>query len=88
MLLASYFLLAFREFLSNAYQEQWIGRGGATAWAARSLHLNPLDFHIWGHPNSTVRAVEVGSDGHQFQQRVQRVFELIPTPGLCQRIRQ
>jgi len=58
------------------------------AWLACSAHLNPLDFYVWGHPNCTVRAAEEGSDVQQLQQRVQHGFELIPTYGLFQRVRQ
>jgi hypothetical protein len=50
--------------------------------------LNPLEFYIWGHPNSIVRATEEGSDVQQLQQRVEHGFELIPTFGLFQRVRQ
>jgi hypothetical protein len=52
------------------------------------LIQNPIDFDIWGHPNFTVRAAEEGTDVQQLQQRVQHGFELIPTCGLSQRIRQ
>lgn len=84
MLLASHLLIAVREFLINASGEQLIGRSGPTAWPALSAHLNPLDFFIWGHPSSTVRAAEEQSDVQQLQQRIQHGFELIPTFGLFQ----
>jgi hypothetical protein len=61
-LLAPYLLIAFRELLSNTSGEQMIGRGGPTGWPVRFANLYSSDFHIWGHPNSTVRAVGKGSE--------------------------
>jgi len=88
MLLASYLLIAVREFLSITSREKMIRRCGKTAWPACSANLNPSDFYIWGHPNSTVRAVEEGSDFQHLQQSVQHGCEVIPTCGLFQPVRQ
>jgi hypothetical protein len=74
MLVASYLLIAVREFLSNASREQMIGRGGPMEWPAHSANINPSDFYIWGHPNSIVRAAEEGNNVQQLQQRVQHGF--------------
>jgi len=65
-----------------------IGRDGPTAWPSRSANLSPSDVYIWGYPNSTVRAVEEGSEVRHLQQSVQHGCELIPTCGLSQRVRQ
>jgi len=43
-----HFLLEIREFLNNVFPEQWIGRGGPTAWPARSADLNLLFFLYLG----------------------------------------
>ena len=35
-----------KKFWSTVFPEQWIGRGGPTAWSARSLDLNRLHFFL------------------------------------------
>lgn len=35
---------AVREYLTEEFGSQWIGRGGPVAWSARSPNLPPLDF--------------------------------------------
>jgi hypothetical protein len=42
--------------LNNSYHDQWIGRGGPTAWPSRSSDFNPLDIYLWGHWNPLVYA--------------------------------
>ena len=37
-----------REFLSETFGEQWIGRDGPMKWPPRSPALTPLDFFFWG----------------------------------------
>ena len=37
-----------REFLSETFGEQWIGRDGPMKWPPRSPDLTPLDFFFWG----------------------------------------
>ena len=44
---APHLLLAVGEFLNKVFPEQWIGRGGPTAWPAPSTDLIPLHFHLW-----------------------------------------
>jgi hypothetical protein len=85
---APHFLLAVREFLNKVFPEQWIGRGGPTAWPAPSTDFIPLHFYLWAHLQSTVCATEV-SDVPDLQQRVQNGFETIrTTPGIFQRVTQ
>lgn len=38
---------AVRRFLNDRHPN-WIGRGGVTAWPARSPDLTPMDFFLWG----------------------------------------
>jgi hypothetical protein len=38
--------------LSQIFGKLWMGHGGPGNWPARSPHLNPLDFWLWGHPNN------------------------------------
>jgi hypothetical protein len=82
------FILHLGNSLSKASRELLIGQGGPMAWLARSAHLNPLDYYVWGHPNYTVRAAEEDNDVQQLQQRVQHGFKLIPTFVLFQGVRQ
>jgi hypothetical protein len=41
-----HFLIAFRAFLNKVYTQQWLGRGGPTAWPVRCPDLNSLDFYL------------------------------------------
>ena len=41
------FSRAAGQFLNRPFANKWIGRGGPVARPARSLDLNPLDFHLW-----------------------------------------
>ena len=41
------------------FPEQWIEQDGPTAMRAPSPDLNPLEFYLWGHLNSTVYAALV-----------------------------
>ena len=39
--------LNVRASLDDAFPDSWIGRGGPTAWPARSPDVTPLDFFLW-----------------------------------------
>ena len=79
------FLPAVREFLNSVFPALCVGRGGPTAWPARSSDLNPLDFYLWAHLKSTFWAAEVG-DSQDWQQRIQNGFEMIrKTSGTLER---
>ena len=79
------FLLAVREFLNSVFPEQWVGRGGPTAWPALSPDLFTSHLYLWRHLKSTVCATEV-SDVQDKQQRKQNGFDMIrATPGIFQR---
>jgi len=53
-----HFLLELWEFLNSLFPEQWIGRGGTTAWFDLSSVFIPLDFYLWEHLKSYVYATE------------------------------
>jgi len=42
------FLPAFCEFSNKVFPEQWIGKGGTTAWPAPYSDLISLQFCLWG----------------------------------------
>lgn len=46
----------------NANYPNWIGRGGAVAWPARSPDLNPMDYFVWGFLKNEVYATPVQSE--------------------------
>lgn len=50
-----------RQYLSNAFGNQWIGRGGPVSWPPRSPDLNPLDFFFWGHLKELVYSTPVNT---------------------------
>ena len=79
-----------RVILNKEFPEQWIGRGGPTAWLAGCTNLNPLYtyYYLWEHLKPTVNATEV-SDVKNWQQRIQNGFEMVhKTPGIFQPVRQ
>jgi hypothetical protein len=43
-----------RHHLNNVYGLRWIGRGGPTAWPARSPDLNSCDYYLWGYMKAKV----------------------------------
>ena len=43
-----HFALHVRDHLNQCFPQQWIGRGGPTAWPPRSPDLTPLDFFFFG----------------------------------------
>jgi hypothetical protein len=48
----AHFSRAVRNVLNNTYHNQWMGRGGPTAWPPCSPDSNPLDFYRWGTPRN------------------------------------
>ena len=69
------------------FPEQWVGRGGPTAWPAGCPDLNRLDFYLWEHLKPTVYATEA-SDVQDWQQRIQKGLEMVrTTPGIFQPVR-
>jgi hypothetical protein len=53
----------FSSFISEILEQHasrtMVGQHGPAAWPAYSPHLNPLDFYLWRHINSTAYATEV-----------------------------
>lgn len=45
----AHFRIDVRATLNNMFPNKWIGRGGPTAWPARSPDLTPLDFFSLGN---------------------------------------
>ncbi|XP_076246510.1 uncharacterized protein LOC143186686 [Calliopsis andreniformis] len=43
-----------RAYLTETFQDRWIGRGGPVAWPPRSPDINPLDFFFWGYLKNAV----------------------------------
>ena len=43
-----HFALDVSDHLNECFPQQWIGRGGPTAWPPRSPDLTPLDFFFLG----------------------------------------
>jgi hypothetical protein len=82
-----HFLVAVRAFLNKVFPEQWIGRGGPTAWPARCSDLNPLYYYLWERLKPTVNVTEV-SDVQDWQQRIQNGLGMVrTTPGIFQPVR-
>jgi hypothetical protein len=53
------FSVDVRHHLNDVYGLRWIGRGGPTAWPARSPHLNSCDYYVWGYMKAKVYRTRV-----------------------------
>jgi hypothetical protein len=62
------------QHLNQTLYEQWIGQGGLVNWPARSPDLNPLDFWLWGHLNTSVYSAP-SNDLEVLQQRVENAWQ-------------
>jgi hypothetical protein len=82
-----HFLHIVRRHLTQAFNVQWIGRGGPVAWPARSPDLNPLDFWLWGHLKTLVYSTPV-DDIQTLQDRIFNACRQISNqPGVFERVR-
>ena len=57
-----HFGIAVRGHLTASFGARWIGRGGSTAWPARSPDLTSLDFFLWGYMQSVVYETDIDSE--------------------------
>jgi hypothetical protein len=71
-----HFLHNTRQHLNQTFGEQWIGRRATVKWPARSPHLNPLDFWLWGHLKAAVYSAPI-NDLEVLQQRVENACQEI-----------
>ena len=55
---------AVRAYLDDAFPDNWIGRGGPTAWPARSPDVTPCDFFLWGYVKDRVYKTPVNDIDH------------------------
>ena len=60
-----HFALHVRDHLDDCFPQQWIGRGGPTAWPPRS----PMDFFYWGYMKEMVYSTPV-ADLEDLRQRI------------------
>jgi hypothetical protein len=82
-----YFSRAVRDVPNKTYHEQWIGRGGPTAWLPHSPCLNSLDFYLWEHLRALVYVTP--SDNKQApHQRIVETCQIIHNySGILERMR-
>lgn len=84
----AHYTLRVRELLNNIYGQNWIGRGGAIPWPARSPDLNPIDFYVWGHLKSMVYSMPI-NDVETLRLRILQSCNTIRNnPGIFERVRQ
>jgi hypothetical protein len=80
------FSRAVRDVHNNTCHDRWIGRGGPTAWSARSPDLNPLDFYLWKHLKALMYAAPV--DNEETLHRIVDACQTIRNcPGISERTR-
>lgn len=72
-----------RHWLDENFQN-WIGRGAAFAWAARSPDLSPLDFFLWGYIKHLVYQ-EQPKDLEDLRARIKNAFSTI-TPEMLKKV--
>ncbi len=53
-----------RNYLDQKFGNNWIGRGGPTAWPPRSPDLTPLDFFLWGYVKDKFYSERIESLDH------------------------
>lgn len=73
-----------RRWLDQQFPQRWIGRGGPTAWPARSPDLTPLDFFLWGYIKEKVYATPVSTLA-ELEGRIMEAFATI-TPEMLQNV--
>jgi hypothetical protein len=83
----AHFSRAVRDVLNNTYHDQWIGRGGSTAWPPRSPDLNPLDFYLWGHLKPVCIKLLLKTKRHLTIAMWMPVRLSATTPGIFERMR-
>lgn len=82
-----HFSLVARQYLTERFANQWIGRDGPITWPARSPDLDPLDFYLWGHLKSIVYSTPV-ANVQLLRQRIQQACEQIKQiPKIFERVR-
>jgi hypothetical protein len=77
----AHFSRAVQDVLYNIYHEQWIGRGGRTAWPPRLPDLNPLDIYLWGHLKTLVHAAPVDNEEALHHRTVEACQTIRNYPG-------
>lgn len=77
-----------RDGLNNSYHDEWIGRGGPSAWPPLWPELNPLYFYLWGYFKTLLYAGPVNKedvlrcivDDCQTIRNHTGIFYLMPAP--------
>ena len=69
---------AVRAYLDDAFPDNWIGRGGPTAWLARSPDFTPCDFFLWGYVKDRVYKTPVNDIDHLKEKIREAVASVTP----------
>lgn len=77
-----------RNYLSNTFPQQWIGRRGPVRWPARSPDLSCLDFFFWGALKSMVYETPVDTDTVLVARISVAAANISEKPGIFERVRQ
>lgn len=76
---SAHFRADVRDWIDEQFGS-WIGRGGPTAWPARSPDLTVMDFFLWGRVKDIVYR-EVSQDEDELKGRIAEAFQQI-TPEM------
>lgn len=69
--------LNVRRYLTEIFQDRWIGRRGGIEWPARSPDLTPLDFFLWGYLKDKVYVTKP-TDLADLRRRIEYEMQMIP----------
>lgn len=83
----AHFSRIVRNYLTERFENRWIGRGGPVAWPPRSPDLTPLDFFVWGYLKDLVYATEVNTEDELWQ-RIVDACQQLRTLGVYHRVRE
>lgn len=65
-----------RQYLTDTFNNHWIGRAGPVPWPPRSPDLTPCDFFLWGYVKSLVYKTDIVSE-EDLRQKIIDAFNKI-----------
>ncbi|HJY21324.1 MAG TPA: transposase [Hanamia sp.] len=70
-----------RQWITDNFGNNWIGRNGPIPWPARSPDLNPMDFFVWGYLKEIVYATPPQTE-QELRDRIDAAAQLITAEKL------
>ena len=76
----AYYSISVRQYLDRKLGDNWIQRGGPTAWPPRSPDLTPSDFFLSGQVKGEVSSIPIESLNHlksRIRQAIRRIDPIV-----------